>query len=259
MPNTMDVWNPTQYERFKAERRQPFDDLMSMVASKPNMKVIDLGSGTGELTRALHDRLAAAETLGLERSEAMAERSRGFVTRGLRFEVGSIEEFRGHGEYDLVFSNAALQWVADHPGLFEHLSHALAPQGQLAVQMPANFDHPSHTVAAAVARQEPFATALNGVEIERPVLAPERYAELLHRLGMTHQNVRLQVYGHQLTSGAEVIEWVRGTLLTAYQARLSEPLFEQFVQRYREELATYLDFEQPYFYAFKRILIWAQR
>jgi trans-aconitate 2-methyltransferase len=255
----MDAWNPSQYDRFKAQRRRPFDDLLALVLPRPNMRVVDLGSGTGELTRVLHERLGAKDTLGLERSAAMAQRSSTFLTRGLRFQLGDIEEFRSQGEFDLVFSNAALHWLGDHPGLFEHLSHALAPLGQLAIQMPANFDHPSHTVAASVAREAPFRGALDGFVVEHPLLAPERYAELLHRLGFESQVVRLQVYGDTLSSGADVVEWVRGSLLTAYQQRLNEGQFAEFVERYRSELATHIDFEQPYFFAFKRLLLWATR
>lgn len=255
----MDTWNPSQYERFKQERRQPFDDLLASVQARPKMRVVDLGSGTGELTRALHDHLRGANTLGLERSPAMLEASHRFAAPGLSFALGDITEWRADGAYDLVFSNAALQWVADHPGLFAHLTRALAPTGQLAVQMPANSDHPSQTVAAAVAREAPFAEALGNFVLESPVLAPERYAELLHRLGFERQHVRLQVYGHMLRSGADVVEWVRGTSLLPYQERLDGRLFETFLGRYRSELAVHVDFDQPYFFAFKRILIWAAR
>lgn len=255
----MDAWNPAQYDRFKLERRKPFEDLLALVEPRAEMRVVDLGSGTGELTRALHDRLLALDTLGIERSPAMAERSHAFASRGLRFKVGDIADFRGSGEYDLVFSNAALHWLGDHPGLLEHLSHALSPNGQMAIQMPANFDHPAHRVAAAVASEAPFHAALDGFAVEHPVLAPERYAELLDRLGFERQLVRLQVYGHKLKSGAEVLEWVRGTLLTAYQERMDEALFARFVERYRSELAMHIDFEQPYFFTFKRLLIWCGR
>jgi trans-aconitate 2-methyltransferase len=255
----MDAWNPTQYERFKLERRQPFDDLLELVSVQPQMRVVDLGSGTGELTRVLHERLGAAETLGLDRSEAMRARSAHYAGAGVRFAGGDIHEFTAEGEYDLVFSNAALQWVPDHPGLFAHLTHALKPSGQLALQMPANYDHPSHTVAASVASEDAFSAALDGFAVGNPVLAPDRYAELLHRLGFEKQHVRLQVYGHALSSGAEVVEWVSGSLLTAYRQRMDDALFDRFLARYREELATHIDFEQPYFFPFKRILIWATR
>lgn len=253
------TWNPDQYDRFRAERQQPFFDLLALVQPRPNMRVIDLGCGTGETTRLLHERLAASETLGVDNSETMLAKSRAHVVPGLRFERGDIADFRGAASYDLVFSNAALHWLPEHPALFARLTAGVAADGQLAVQMPFNFDHPSHTVAATVAREEPFRTALDGYAIERPVLFPEEYAALLYRLGYRTQQVRLQVYAHVLPARDDVIEWVKGTMLTDYQRRLPADLWPTFMERYRERLLPALDAAKPFFYPFKRILLWAQR
>ncbi len=62
------MWNPEQYERFKTERAQPFHDLLALVEPRPGMRVVDLGCGTGELTRLMHEQLEAAETLGVVQS-----------------------------------------------------------------------------------------------------------------------------------------------------------------------------------------------
>lgn len=253
------TWNPGQYNRFRTERQQPFHDLLALVRRRPGMRVVDLGCGTGELTRLLHERLAAADTLGIDSSETMLAGGAAQVVAGLRFRHGDITTFDAVSSYDLVFSNAALHWLPDHAALFARLTAALVPEGQLAVQMPYNFDHPSHVVAAAVAREEPFRAALDGFAIERPVLAPEAYATLLYTLGYRAQSVRLQVYAHVLPARDDVIEWVKGTLLTEYQRRLPDELWPHFLARYREKLLPELDPARPHFYPFKRILLWAER
>jgi trans-aconitate 2-methyltransferase len=252
-----DAWNPEQYQRFRDERRRPFLDLTALLRARPGMRVVDLGCGTGELTRALHERLAAGETLGIDSSAAMLEKSAAFAGDGLRFETADIADFRAEARYDLVFSNAALHWVEGHEALFARLAAALAGGGQLAVQMPANFDEASHVVAAEVAEEEPFRTALQGYERLQNVLAPQDYARLLDRLGFAEQHVRLQVYGHRLPGREDVVEWVRGTLLTDYQRRLPAELFPPFLERYRERLLPRLEDTQPFFFPFKRILLWA--
>jgi trans-aconitate 2-methyltransferase len=251
-----DAWNPSQYERFRAERRQPFDDLVALVRVRPRMRVIDLGCGTGDLTAELHDRLAAVETVGLDRSPAMLERSAANPRPGLRFIAGDVGELDAAGAYDLVFSNATLQWLPDHAGLFARLVRALASGGQLAVQMPANFDHPSHATAREIASEEPFARALAGRARFPEVLAPEDYAVLLDRIGFAEQHVRLQVYAHRLAARDEVVEWIRGTGLTAYESVLSPELFAEFLARYRERLLPRLEDRRPFLYPFKRILLW---
>jgi trans-aconitate 2-methyltransferase len=279
-------WNPAQYERFKDERSRPFFDLLALVqlggtvpgSSPPSsttrsegggeepgtvpppwMRVVDLGCGTGELTREMHRRLGAAQTIGVDDSPAMLEKAAAFAGDGLSFERRDIADFADAAGFDLVFSNAALHWLPDHERLFAHVAALVRPGGQLAVQMPANHDHPSHVVAAEVAREAEFKDALGGHERRSPVLAPEAYAALLKRIGFRDQHVRLQVYAHELASRDEVVEWVRGTLLTDYQKRLAPAAFERFLARYREALLPRLADERPYFYPFKRVLMWARR
>jgi trans-aconitate 2-methyltransferase len=257
---TRDAWNPACYDRFRAERTQPFEDLLALVRHAPGMRVVDLGCGTAELTRRVHETLAARETLAIDSSDAMLERARMQEGAGLRVERGNISDFRAHAEFDLVFSNAALHWVPGHDELFRRLAEALTPEGQLAVQLPANFNHPSHTVATAVAAEEPFRTALDGGRHrDDVVLAPEAYASLLHRVGFRAQHVRLQVYAHELEASAEVVEWVRASLLTSYQRRLPSDVFDRFVARYRERLLAELGDVRPYLFTFKRLLLWADR
>jgi len=253
-----DTWNPTQYERFRAEREQPFHDLVALITRRPAGQAVDLGCGTGLLTAALHRELDATETLGVDSSDAMLERARCLEVEGVRFVRGDINEWEPDAPVAVVFSNAALQWLPDHPRLFKRLTGMLVPGGELAVQVPANFEHVSHTLASDVAREEPFASAMGGYVRTFAVLAPEAYATLLYSLGFAAQLVRMQVYGHVLESADSVVEWVRGTLLTDYEARLPEALYAQFVARYRERLHAALGDQRPYFYPFKRILLWGR-
>jgi len=252
-------WSPEQYEKFRDERSTPFFDLLEQVRPCPGGRVVDLGCGTGELTRALHAKTQAAETVGIDSSETMLARSGDFAGNGLRFERAEIEAFLPERPFDVVFSNAALQWVNGHEGLLRQISGYVAEGGQLAVQVPANDDHPSHVTAHCLAAEEPFRSALDGYVRDWPVRAPEWYAALLDRLGYQEQHVRLQVYGHQLESRDGVIEWVMGTLLTDYEKRMSPELWQEYLRRYREALLPQLEDRQPYFYAFKRILMWGRR
>jgi trans-aconitate 2-methyltransferase len=256
---TASPWNPEQYERFRNERSQPFFDLLSLLQPVPGGRVVDLGCGTGELTKVLHEATQARSTVGIDNSETMLEKSTAFAGGGLRFKLGTILRFAPRTPFDIVFSNAAMHWVPDHAKLFERLTAGLAEGGQLAVQMPANHDHPSHVVAHAVAAEEPFRAELGGYVRKWPVQPPEWYAELLDQLGYREQHVRLQVYGHHLASREEVVEWTKGTLLTDYQVRMSPAMYERYLWRYRERLLPMLVDRTPYFYAFKRILIRARR
>ena len=175
-------WEPGQYERFRAERAQPFRDLAALVERAPGMRIVDLGCGTGQLTAWLHDELRASQTLGVDVSESMLAEAEPRAREGLRFARGEIATFEAERPFDLVFSNAALQWVDGHEALWPRLAACLAPGGQLAVQVPVNHDHPSQRVLREVAARPRFANRLDRQTRPFPVLAPERYAELLHGL-----------------------------------------------------------------------------
>jgi trans-aconitate 2-methyltransferase len=250
-------WDPDQYRKFAGERAQPFYDLLALCRPVPGGRAIDLGCGPGELTRVLHETVQAKATVGLDNSETMLAAAAAHAGRGLTFKLGTILRFAPTKPFDLVFSNAALQWVPDHAKLFPRLWAGVAPGGQFAVQMPANHDHPSHTEAHALAAEEPFRTWLGGYVRQVPVVAPEWYAALIDDLGASGLHVRLQVYAHHLAERDAVVEWVKGTLLTDYQTRLTPEQYAAFLAAYRERLAAALPERRPHFYPFKRILIWA--
>src|SRR5512133_1607987 len=125
-------WDPNQYHKFQAERSAPFFDLLALVEKRPNLKAVDLGCGTGELTRQLGDALPASAVTGLDSSVQMLAKAAAFAGSGLHFEQGDQAQLTG--EWDLIFSNAALQWSEDHAELIPRLYRQLAPGGQIAVQ-----------------------------------------------------------------------------------------------------------------------------
>jgi trans-aconitate 2-methyltransferase len=250
----IDAWSPAQYERFRDERARPFQDLASLVEARPDMAVVDLGCGTGDLTVQLHEQLRARETLGIDSSPAML--SRAPQRPGVRFEEQDIARFAPAQRFDLVFSNAPLHWLSDHFTLLRQLTAALAPGGQIAVQMPMTDDQISHQTAYELARTNEFRRLLGGYDRRAPLPEPARYATWLHRLGYVRQHVRLQMYTHLLESREEVVEWVRGTLLTEYRKRLAPPDWERFLDRYRQTLLPQLADERPYFLVYPRILFW---
>ncbi len=256
---TIDPWNPEDYERYRRERTQPFWDLAALVKPAPRLHVLDLGCGTGELTRELHRGLSAEETVGVDSSPAMLERSRAFEEPGLSFRHESIETYTPEEPVDVVFSNAALQWVDDHRTLIPRIARFVAPGGQIAIQVPANDDQPSHTVAARVAGEEPFRTALGGFVMRTATLGPERYAALLWQSGFRDLHVRLQVYTHEMAGPENVVDWVKGTLLTSYRKRLPPELYDQFLARYATLLLHEVQGGSPYLFTFKRVLAWGRR
>ena len=89
----------------------------------------------------------------------------------------------------------------------------------MAIQMPANHNYPTHTIARALATEEPFQAQLKGEPRVHNMLGIEGYASLMYDLGFQEPAVRMCVYGHVLDSREDIVEWVKGTLLTYYKSR----------------------------------------
>jgi trans-aconitate 2-methyltransferase len=248
-------WDPKQYHKFQAERSAPFFDLLALVEVRPNLNVVDLGCGTGELTRQLADTLPNSDVTGLDSSAQMLEKALAHAGGGLRFEQGDQAQLTG--DWDLIFSNAALQWSENHEELIPRLFERLLPGGQIAVQVPSNHNHISHQLYRETASEEPFRSVLNGFQRYAPVLSIDEYARLFFQCGAENIIVFEKVYAHVLEDADAVVEWISGTALVPYFERLGE-FKEQFVDTLRRKMQAALP-EKPVFYPFRRTLFSARK
>jgi trans-aconitate 2-methyltransferase len=244
-------WNPDQYHKFQSERSAPFFDLLKLVSIRPNLKAVDLGCGTGELTKHLAEALPDGNILGLDYSAEMLEKAKKHAATNLRFELGDQTQLTG--SWDLIFSNAALQWSENHEALFPNLFDKLNRGGQIAVQLPSNHDHISHQIIRATADEEPFRSALKGYNRQSPVLPIERYAEILFKCGAEQIVVFEKVYPHVLENSDAILEWIKGTALVPYLERLGNDK-EGFMDAIRRKLQKALP-QNPVFYPFKRTFL----
>ncbi len=292
-----DAWSPRRYDQFAAERRLPADELIQLCRHLDGHGTIyDLGCGTGSLTAELGARLGASNVVGIDSSEAMLTKAMSLANgrADLRFELGDIASF---GESALpappsiIFSNAALHWVDHHDEVIDQWRRTLAPDGQLAIQVPTNHDHPAYPLATTIAAEHPewFPNGPPPLP-SNTVLAPEDYAQLLHGLGAVEQHVSLRVFAHELDSTANLVDWLRGTTLLPFRRYLDQAarshgnvkgagndteshhtfghntnshrdgseLFDIFCEVYRERLIEQEGLRSPYLFTFKRILMWAR-
>lgn len=254
------TWNPDEYHRHREARVAPARDLLAMVPDLPYRDGVDLGCGTGEQTRTLAGRFPGARVLGLDSSAEMLGKADTGGVPNLRFERGDILDLGG--EYDLIFSNAALQWLPNHPALLGRLWGHLRPGGVLAVQVPANHDHDSHRLLTQTANG--FAAELGGftrfgtAHGASPVLTPAAYAERLDELGGVDVVSLSRVYPVVLPGAEGVLDWTRGTALVPYLSRLGPRDGERFVAAYLERLRERWPGDRVY-YAFTRVLFAARK
>ena len=214
-------WNPDQYLKFTEPRLRPALDLLAAVRAEHPQVVFDLGCGAGNVTRLLARRWPQAEVVGVDDSAAMLAKAAAGPS-GIRWIEQGLAGWRAERPADLIYSNAALHWLGDHHGLFPTLFSQLAPGGVLAVQMPRNFEAPSHTLIGDTVRAGPWRTRLESLLRPSPVAAPDVYHDLLAPLAASvdiWQTEYLQV----LEGPDPVMEWTKGTWLKQFLDALDEP------------------------------------
>jgi trans-aconitate 2-methyltransferase len=264
-----ETWDPEQYEKFSDHRRRPFADLTCRVGASSPETVVDLGCGAGAATLGLAQRWPGARIIGVDSSAEMLDRARGSDTQGrvewIRSDVESWDPARLGTPVDVIISNSLLQWVPSHLKLIPSWITALAPGGWFAMQVPGNFNAPSHTLLRDAAMESPRAAELlprlaRGEAVSEPAV----YLFLLAGLGCDVDTWET-TYQHVLDPGGlqsdPVLEWTRGTaLLPVFEVLSDETERADFLGDYGQALQRAYP-RQPFgtVFAFRRIFAVAHK
>ncbi len=262
-------WEPELYHRFRRYRAEPVDLIFSRMrfARGAGERIVDLGCGTGEHTIELARR-SGGRARGIDSSPAMIEKAdelRAQLDPELRARVEfvrvDIRDFSASGEYMAIFSNAALQWLGDHRGIFAACFKALAAGGEIAIQMPANERETAQATIAAMAADAPWRDRLGGAATpsRENVAPPETYREILAGLGFAEIDCFYYTFAHPMGSPAEVVEWSRATALRPFLNRLPSEAHDEFVNDLTRRLETAYGASGPLTFNFRRLFIFARR
>ncbi|MET9886607.1 trans-aconitate 2-methyltransferase [Streptomyces sp. NPDC006430] len=240
------TWDPQQYLRHAGHRTQPFLDLLARIPELPTRpaRIADLGCGPGNVTALLAERWPEAHITGFDLSPQMLERATtqyaGTTPGGgsLDFRHGDLTTWLPEQPYDLIVSNAALQWVPNHPGSFAAWINGLRPGGTFAFQVPGNFTAPSHALLAQLCDTPRWRSRLAGHGARYVhLLDPAEYLARFTELGCAVET--WETTYHQLLSGPDpVLDWVKGTALRPVLTALGDDrsAVEAFLTEYRDLL-----------------------
>lgn len=236
------AWNPSQYLQYEDARLRPALDLLARVPLERPATVVDLGCGAGNVAQWLARRWPDACIVGVDADAAMLDKARAATQDESRFTWvrADIGAWRAEAAVDLIFSNAALHWLGGHERLFPALVKQVARDGVFAVQMPANFDAPSHTILREVARLPRWREAVGDRVLIDPVHAPACYLEWLapHAAGV---DVWTTEYLQQLPARSDgehpVVAWTRGSALVPILGALNDADRDAFVADYASRIA----------------------
>ncbi|MET1114621.1 MAG: trans-aconitate 2-methyltransferase [Comamonas sp.] len=229
-------WNPALYLRFAQERTRPASDLLARVEHPGPAHVVDLGCGPGNSTELLAQRFPQAQILGVDNSAAMLAQARERLP-ALAFVQDDIATWVPSVAPDLIYANAALQWVGAHEQLIPRLFAALAPGGVLAVQMPDNFNEPSHQLMREVAALPQFAPHIDAkVAAGRVIPGIHDYYDLLARQA-AQLDVWHTIYQHPMDDAQAIVQWLRSTGLKPFVDPLPAALQAAFLEEYERRVA----------------------
>lgn len=259
-PSAPQTWEPQRYLAFADQRLRPALDLLARVPLDDARYVTDLGCGPGNVTPFLHQRFADALIVGVDGSRAMLDAAQAANGDRATWVHADAGQWQPDQPQDLIFSNALLQWLDGHDALFPRLLGMVRPGGVLAVQMPNQFDQPSHSVMRAVASSGPWAATLKPLLRPAPVATSEQYFDWL-RPHCTDLDIWQTTYAQILEGDDAVLNWIASTALKP----LLEALPPDLQAPFRATLAAELRAAYPprpdgtTLFAFKRLFIVAVR
>ncbi len=216
----MPTWNPDQYLKFMGERTQPSVDLTARIEIENPKSIIDIGCGPGNSTLVLRRKWNEAQLFGLDSSPEMIDKARADMP-DIEWTVGDATNFEFERGYDVVFSNAALQWMQHHETLVPRLFAVVNHGGALAVQVPANQDSAIQKAIVEISITSRWSENLAGIDRRMVHFPAEYYYNILSKMS-SGLDLWETTYYHILNSPRDLVEWYKGTGMRPYLERLPD-------------------------------------
>lgn len=230
----MSSWNPEQYEKFIKDRTQPAIDLASRIDFESPAKILDIGCGPGNSTRILKNRFPNSKIIGADNSVEMLEKARhvnpdlDFIFLDISGNLNEVTE-----KFDIVFSNACIQWISNHKELLPKLMTLLNPGGILAIQIPMQKEHPVHMIINELADSKKWHSKLTKRKYNN--LTTTEYFDILSNVSADF-DIWETTYCHHMPNYESIIEWYKGTGLRPYLEQLSDEDRKEFIADVYNEL-----------------------
>ncbi|MGH1349638.1 MAG: methyltransferase domain-containing protein [Methyloligellaceae bacterium] len=253
------TWDPNHYLSFDSHRLRPAIDLISQISVEAPRAIADLGCGPGNVTNIIQERWSDASVSGVDSSQEMLDQAK---ERNAKIDWirADLNSWKSENSFDLLFSNAALHWLDNHRELFPKLLANVAPGGIIAIQMPRNWQAPSHSSINEVIVEGPWKELLEPEIVLEPSHSPDVYYDILSPL-TEKLSIWETDYIQVLEGENPVAEFVKGSWLQRFLQLLEEPFRSEFESAYREKVlnAYQKQSDGKTLFPFKRLFIVAQK
>ncbi|MET0344608.1 MAG: trans-aconitate 2-methyltransferase [Polyangiales bacterium] len=228
----MPTWDEAQYLKFADERTRAARELLARVPVAAPAHVVDLGCGPGNSTALLAARWPDARVVGVDSSPEMLTRARRDLP-ALTFVASDAGRYAPDAPVDVWFANALMQWLPEHPTLLVDLLKRLTPGGALAVQVPNNFQAPSHRLMREL--EGPWRDAVAGIRDRARIEDPSSYYDRLAPHA-AYVDVWQTTYEHVMADPPAIVEWLKGTGLRPYLEAIEPAHRDAYVAAYTEAI-----------------------
>lgn len=251
----MAEWNSKQYLKFVKERTQPSVDLANRIELEHPSNIFDMGCGPGNSTKVLADKFPEAFITGGDNSQNMIDEARKKYPELDFILFDARSDFDKFGKkFDVVFSNACIQWVPDHTVLLKNMMNLLNDNGVLAVQTPMNYKEPIHIIISQITKSSKWKNKFSNPRIFYN-LTQSDYFDLLSEISDDF-SIWETIYCHRMSSHRDIMEWYKGTGLRPYLSELNahdaaefeNDVFEEVVRAYPTQANGEIIFRFPRFF-----------
>jgi trans-aconitate 2-methyltransferase len=231
----MEDWSARQYLKFEDERTRPPRDLLAQVPLQRPSLVVDLGCGPGNSTELLAERYPNSQIVGLDSSPDMLRKAHERLPN-CSFLEADLADWKPDPRTDLIFGNAVMQWLPDHPVIMRRMLENMQQGGVLAIQMPDNTREPALRFPREVGESGPWKNHPEVKAAPRDDLpSPEEYYDLL-KPACSHIDIWHTVYNHVMASPQAITEWFKGSSLQPFLSPLDAAAREKFLAAYTAKI-----------------------
>jgi len=240
-------WDAEKYDSTHGPQVDAGLKLIEMADIKANDSILDIGCGTGKLTCELARLAHGGTVVGIDPSLEMFNKAREVSSSFKNILLMNIraEEMNFKNDFDIVYSNSALQWIKEQADVIARSYKALKPGGSIAVQLPAK--------DFCWAMMDNIYSAIGALGLEAKFKnMKEEISGFMKAAGFVRVNAFYKDYTLMFESINEVLEWGVSAALRPYIFPLSEKMREQFKYAFAMGFENYRT-EKGIEFGFKRL------
>ncbi|MEA5085038.1 Trans-aconitate 2-methyltransferase [bioreactor metagenome] len=256
------MWSADMYGKFEKERKQPSIDLLNKIDGGKFERIIDIGCGSGMSTLTLKKRFTESEIVGVDLSENMLDKARRSISGVTWMQRDCSRKLNDLGTFDLVFSNAFIQWIPNQEEFIKNTKELLNENGVFAIQIPYFEEMKVAKIIKEVSLEFDTNKALFG-NLVTSTYFNYNFKEYYDMFSRYYSNIDIWKtnYIHQMKDCNAIVDFIKGTALLPYLECLDEKQTTLFIKKLYDKISEcYVASENgTVLFEFKRLFIIARK